>query len=223
MNTYFKLIILILCLGFVSNANAQKKKLNMDNFPKYTLAIQPFYMYNGGLRLDFEKQLDNPRNWLQLNIAGYYLPMRENSYEYWETPNSDFDNFSGLKGGGIGAAYKSIFYGTGIYYSAGLNYAHYRVSYPSFEFVKYQEDGLTFYEGRETTINQIFNKFTSSLCIGVQSSLNRTFFFDTYLGLGYSYSFYDKNKWAMNDNPWSFGHRGFHLTGGIRFGVAFGR
>lgn len=223
MNTYFKLIMLTLCLGFLSNANAQKKKPNMDDYPKYTLAVQPFHMFNGGLRLDFEKQLDSPKNWLQLSVSGYYLSHKNNSWDYWETPNSNFDKFSGLKGGGINAAYKSIFYGTSVYYSAGLGYTHYRVSYPGFEFIKYQEDGLTFYEGRETSANQNFNKISSNLCIGFQSRLNSTFFFDIYLGLAYSHSFYDKNKLAFDENPWGFGYSGLHFTGGLRFGITMGR
>lgn len=222
MNRYLKQAVLFILVIVATGIHAQYTN-NMENYPKYTLAVQPFYLDNGGLRFDVERQLNNPKNWLQLSISGFYLPHKNNRIEYWKTSNSDYESFNKLNGLGTGLAYKSIFYSTSLYYSAGLSYTHYRVTYSDSNYHRFMEDGLTFYEYYQSNQRQIFNKLTGSLCFGVQSSLNRIFFIDAYLGLGYSYSFYDEKKKPFNDNMYGYGYRGLHVTGGVRFGITFGR
>ncbi|MFV0417625.1 MAG: hypothetical protein ACK5KT_02675 [Dysgonomonas sp.] len=222
MNRYMKRAVLFFFVIVATSIHAQYKN-NMDNYPKYTIAVQPFYLLNGGLRFDFEKQLNSPKNWLQLSISGYHLPYQNSNWDWWETPNSNYDPISKLNGLGAGAAYKSIFYSTSVYYSAGLSYTHYRVTYSGADYHKFVEDGLTYYEYYRSDQKQIFNKLTASLCLGIQSTLNNLGFFDAYLGLGYSHSFYDASKRAFDDNQFGYGYRGLHVTGGVRFGITFGR
>lgn len=216
MKTYIKLFLLLFSIGFTTNSIAQEK--TQSDYPRYTIAVQPFYLLNGGLRVDFEKQLGNSKRWLQANISGFYLPHKDESSSTWETMNSDYDPFCKLNGLGIGFAYKSFFYRPSLYYSAGVSYTHYRVTYSDFDYFEFEEDGLKYYEYFQADHRQIFNKLTASLCLGIQSDVRKKMFFDTYLGIGFSHSFYDDRKRNYNDNVLGYGYRGFHVTGGVRIG-----
>ncbi len=228
-NTIIIKAAIILSIILPYHAIAQKpeivKRNSIENYPKYTIAWQPFHMFDGKLKLDFEKQLNSPKNWLQISLSGSYLSMKAplyNSYS-WSTFQSNFDDFSKLNGFGGGIAYKSIFYSTCFYYSIGVNYAHNRVRYYDYDYFPYIEDDLSFYEYRKNLQRQIFNKLSTSICLGIQSNLNRTFFFDVYLGFGYSHSFYDESKRAFDDESLGFGYRGVFPSGGVRLGITFGR
>lgn len=227
MKKHISLILLILFIISSGTIDGQeiKKRNSIENYPKYTIAIQPWHLINGTLKIDFETQLNSPKNWLQVTVSGSYLKKKDlyPSGSLWSTFNSDFDDFHGLSGFGTGVAYKSIFYPTWFYYSIGVNYAYYNVHYPSYGFHPYVEDGLTYYDYYRRLEKQTFNKLSSSLCIGMQSNLNSDVFFDIYIGIGYAYSIYDKNKRAFDENIYGFGRRGTFFAGGVRFGFAFGR
>ncbi|MBB4035693.1 hypothetical protein GGR21_001588 [Dysgonomonas hofstadii] len=227
MKIHIKRTVFILLLSLSGSLMGQevKKRNTLEGYPKYTIAVQPFHLMNGTLKLDFETQLKSPKNWLQLSISGSYLGTRDmySSNYSWSTFNSDFNDFSGLKGFGLGAAYKSIIYSTWLYYRAGVAYDHYRVKYPGFGYFPYIEDGLTYYEYHWTQQKQIFNKLSSSICIGMQSHFSNVLFFDAYIGIGYAYSMYDKDKRSFEEGMYGFGRRGAFLAGGVRIGVAFGK
>lgn len=195
------------------------------SYPQYTVAIQPFYLADGGLRFDFEKQLGSPKQWLQLGIAGYYLSDKSNNPgDYWETISSGGDNIMSLKGAGIWINRKAFIPSSRfVYISGGLSYKYLDVGYTGRGYIPYIEDGMQFYEYSDYKDNQVFNKVTGSLCLGLQTSLRYRIILDTYLGLGYTYSFYDEDKPSFNHDMFGYGYRGVTLIGGIRLGVTFGR
>jgi len=227
MKIYFELTVFILLLALSGSLAGQevKKRNSLEGYPKYTIAVQPFHLMNGTLKLDFETQLKSPKNWLQLSISGSYLPKKDiYRAEYsWSNFNSDFNDFTGLNGFGVGAAYKSIIYSTWLYYSVGASYSHYRVRYAGYGYFPYIEDGLTYYEYYPAQQKQIFNKLSSSVCLGMQSHFSNTLFFDVYIGIGYAHSMYDENKRSFEEGMYGFGRRGTFLAGGLRIGVAFGK
>jgi len=208
-----KNLLMFLCLFACCLVNAQRKN---------TVALQPLYVFNGGLRLDVERQLASPSHWLQLSISGYYLPNQDDFYESWITSNSDFEEFNLLKGIGAGLAYKYFFYSNLLYSMPAISYNYYEVGYNGYGYFPYMEDGLTKYEYRLKDSNQYFNKLNGSLSAGFQTPLTRAFFFDCYLGIGYSYSSYKKDRIVFNkDNIFGFERRGLTVTTVIRLGFAF--
>ncbi|GHT40487.1 hypothetical protein FACS189437_06140 [Bacteroidia bacterium] len=219
-------LILLSCLFLFSglitlHAQDAEKKL-----PRYAVSVEPFYLYNGGLRLNVEKRLSD-KEWLELNITGYHLSHRDiraNNFLWWSyeegghfTSNSDFEQFSGLKGLGIGSTYKKYFYGT-CFVSTSASYAYYNVEYPAWNFHPYVEEDLTFYEYGLKDTHQHFNKIAGNLCIGAHSSFRHAYSIEFYGGLGYAHSFYNQDKKAYNETVFGFGYRGIHPVFGMKIG-----
>jgi hypothetical protein len=206
--------------------NAQNREQDRTE-PRYAFSIEPLYLYNAGLKLNLEKQL-KPKEWVEVNLTGYYLPYSkiENRYaiffgDYQDggyfTINSVFQRFSKLNGGGIGGAYKRYVFKS-IVVSANISYTYYDVQFPSWEFYKYEEDGLIFYDYGRREVHQYFNNMKISLLAGMRTSFRRAFFAEYFIGLGYAYSFHDKDKKAYNESPFGFGYRGIYPTIGIKLG-----
>ncbi|MDR1631491.1 MAG: hypothetical protein LBR97_01160 [Dysgonamonadaceae bacterium] len=190
-------------------------------FPRYAVSLEPFYLYNGSLRLNVEKRLES-NDWIELNITGYYLPHDEIETRKYKggsyfTSNSDFERFSGLSGLGIGSAYKH-YISRYFFMSAGASYTCYHVRYADISFSKFQEDGLEFYEYKYQDFRQIFNKFTANLSIGARSTFRRTLFIEYYLGVGYAHSLYNKDKKAYDSYAFGFGYKGIYPTSGFKIG-----
>ncbi len=223
--TKFALIFLFAAMSLTTMLSQEKTKL----YPKYTFAVQPLYLINGGLRFDFEQQLQSQKEWLQYSIMGYYYQPKTydnyyNGYSYfrWEPFYSDFDSFSAFKGVGAGLAYK-YFLPRFFYISPGVNYSYFNVAYKEYAFSPYNEDGLTFYEYGYMPFEQNFHKLKSEVTVGIQSTLRKLIFVNVYAGFGYTYSFFDENKAAMNNSIFSFGYRGLTLTAGFRVGITLDR
>lgn len=201
-------------------------------FPEYTIAVQPFYMVNGGLRFDFETQMRNEKEWMQYSLSGYYLsetdadPVNQYySYNYngWTHFNSCFEPISSLKGFGFGASYKQLFDYLSLYGSVGFYYNYYHVGFSSIELTGFVENDLTFYKYMEIDHHQNFHQFKPNVTLGTQSTLRSLFFYDAYINVAYNYALYDKNKYAFNDSPYGYGFRGITFSVGLRIGLGFYR
>jgi len=216
------IVLLLCCLCPAVCLQAQTKE---EKTAQYAFSFEPAHLYNGGFRVNLEKQLRST-DWIELNLTGYYLPHKDaevtDSYYYWGgnsymTSNSDFDSFLGLAGLGIGITYKSFFHRNLRVYPA-FSYNWYNVEYAGYDYYSYNEDGLTFYDYKWADTKQSFHKLAAHVSLGVRSSLERSFFVEPYFGMGYAYSFYDKNKRHYNETMFGFGHRGLFLTAGIKLG-----
>jgi hypothetical protein len=192
--------------------------------PKYAISAEPFYLINGGLRLNMEKKLQS-NDWVELNLTGYWLPHSDilpNSYR-WEDrggyliPNADFNRISGLSGLGIGATYKH-YLSSFFLVNPAISYTWYNVENAAYDFLPYKEDGLTFYDYVWTYTNQPFHKLSMQVTLGFRTSPKHLFFLENYLGLGYAHSFYDKNKSNYTETMFGYGYRGPYLTLGVKLG-----
>jgi hypothetical protein len=205
--------------------NAQKQKQEHIE-PRYAVTFEPMYLHNGGLRLNLEKQWKQ-RERLELNIAGYYLPYNEIIPSYslsgniegggHYTPSSELKSFNRLSGVGVGGTYKRYFLKSCVV-NAGISYTYSDIQYPSLDFHKYSEDGLTFYDYDLREIHQYFNTLAVHLSTGIRSSFHHLFFVEYTMGLGYAYSFYDKDKNAYNESPLGFGYKGIYPVISIKLG-----
>lgn len=214
--------ILALCLFFpftLSDVNAQKEEVR---HPKYILSTKPLLLFDGEYKLSLETHLDNPNQWVGVGLSGFFLPDREG--KTWSTRTAiDYDDYlKSLKGGGIDISFKQYFVTSILYAGGDLFYGHYQIKYDDFIFKKLEEDGLVFYERDFGIVKKHFNKVAANVYIGVGTPLKNRFFIDTYLGVGYSYSFHNENS-PMFDSIFGFGYRGVYPVMGCRVGFTFGK
>lgn len=207
---------------------------------RYTVAVHPFHLVNNGLKFDFEYELRVPGEWLQVSLIGYAAPTRTNYYNYRYgdnaryTPNSGYDDYRHMWGVGTSALYKKMWHQRGWYFSTGLVLEFYRVGRSEYGYVPYKEDGLTFYDRDRYTDIRSFFKTTAQFNLGKHFSLSRRCFLDAFIGVSYSYSFYDNRPHPYNESHKvdyyydyyynyngmnGFARRGFNVNCGLRFGV----
>jgi len=219
------IMLLILSSSITNRLQAQNISISQEGItPKYTLAVQPFVLSNGGLRLDFERQLHHPHHWLQLGITGYHLP--EISAEEDRVHFAGYDNeIKGLKGVGIHGSYKLFLPSTweSFYTMGNLSYTFQQVKYMDTGYHSFIDDGMKYYEYSTIMQSQKFNRMGINAFIGFQSPLIKNIFLDFYAGIGYAVSLYDKNKKHFDTSILDYGHNGITIGGGVRIGVAFGK
>ena len=216
-------IILFLCILFNSSMLMAQTEVAK---PRYAISLEPFYLCNGGLRLNLEKKLQS-NNWMEVNLSGYSLPHSDMqpSYSYGRdlgghlVSNADFTRISGLKGLGIGGSYKHYFYYPFFFVNSGINYTWYKVESPLYDYVLYQEDGLNYYDYTWTYKHQQFHKLTAQVALGLRTSSKYQFFLEHFVGLGYAYSFHDNNQPNYSKTMLGYGYRGLYLTIGLKIGL----
>ncbi|MDR2118565.1 MAG: hypothetical protein LBP25_03410 [Tannerellaceae bacterium] len=208
-------LLLILCLPF-RTPEAAAQHDSPATF-KNTLAIQPLYWLNNGIRIDYERQLKNPSHWLQISGIGYYLMDSENFWTLW-----NYDDLNDAWGAGMEVNYKYFPFGRIWYLSAGLSAAHFSVQYSTehFTYISYEQEGLTYYEPRWENVeeSQQFERFGTNLCVGIQTRPSRRFLLDFYTGAGRVFSLYDEDKRYPDKYLNSLSYRGITLTMGVRIG-----
>ena len=222
------IILFVCCLHPALRLQAQTEEETAA--PRYAVSIEPFYLYNGGLRLNLEKNL-KANHWIELNLTGYWLPhsdarqktVDENGKTSYTSSgyiisNSDFRRIYGLSGLGIGCTYK---YNLSKYFTLNpaISYTRYNVENTAYDYVPYREDGLTFYEYALIYKKQTFRKLTTQITLSGRSSFKYLLFMEYYTGLGYAYSFYDENKPHFDETMFGYGYRGYYFTLGIKIGV----
>ncbi len=220
-------LILSFLFPFLSEAQEQAPiSVKEKKGYKYGISIQPLYFINNGLRLDFEKAIRNdPRKLLQVSLTGYRLPRKEDGGTWNTLLFDDIDMLNKITGAGIGADYKWFGFPSAnfLYISGGITYHYFNVKYDDWEFVGFEEDGLTYYEPNYREFTQHINKLGGNVCIGIQPAWTGGFLIDLYTGLGVSYGFFDKNKYHPGNTMHSMGYRGITFLLGIRFGLRFGK
>ncbi len=213
---------------------------------RYTVAVNPVYLIYSGLKVDFEYELRKPGRWIETSLIGYYAPHRDRENYWWgdyygnnrASMRSSYDSFDKMWGIGTSIMYKHMWHRRGWYFSTGLVVEYYRVGDIRSGYLPYEEDGLTFYTAGDYSHKMSFVKPTAQFNFGKHMALSRRCFFDMYIGIGYSYSFYNKEhfEYFYNDyytgkeqvyyypdysGMYGFARRGFVLTGGFRIGVLF--
>ena len=196
---------------------------------KITFAVQPFQVFNNGLRYDFEVRLGNGPGWLQFGPAFYYKTFNENENPgyYYEGKichnqwlNWDLhEPFSGLKGGGLDLNYKHfIDPRRSVYVAFGVSYAHFDVKYWSWGLDGFIEDGLQYHAYSQRFRTQQIDRFGVNNFIGHQIPSRGAFLFDVFGGYAFRFASYDEDKPAFARNAYSYGYSGIVLLMGIRLG-----
>ncbi|MDR3142648.1 MAG: hypothetical protein LBU37_13125 [Tannerellaceae bacterium] len=213
----FLLLFTAVCILVSREAGAQDET---EKTFRNALAIQPFYWLNNGFRVDYERQLKNPSHWLQLSAIGYYVEDENSLWNVWML--SDFP-LNEAWGAGLEVSYKYFpFRSRKLYVSGGLSSSHFNIDYrtESVRYLSYVENGLTYYEPQweQYEASQYFNRIGTNFCTGIQTRPARRFLIDGYIGIGYVYSFYNKDKYYPHNYLNKLSYRGFTLTAGLRIG-----
>ncbi|MDR1919962.1 MAG: hypothetical protein LBQ65_10005 [Tannerellaceae bacterium] len=222
-----KTILTALALGLLTSFGAEAQQERQPGF-KHALSVQPLYWLNNGFRLDYERQLKNPAHWLQISGVGYYADDVNDFWSFWSFGDHPLNE---AWGGGLDASYKWFPFKRVLYTSAGLSVRHFNLKYNETieDFISYERDGLTYYEpqSREVEVSQYFDRLGANLYLGVQNNSTKRFLIDAYIGLGWTYSFYDKDKYYpgkyygyISSN--SLSYRGITLLLGFRIGFRLG-
>jgi hypothetical protein len=188
---------------------------------KNSLAIQPLYWLNSGLRIDYERQLKNSHHWLQFSAIGYYV---DDEDLLWNSLMNSNRPIQDAWGSGLEVNYKWLpFQRPQMYLSGGLSFSHFNVGYreSGYHYLTYRENELTYYEldWGERRIQQDFDRIGTNFRIGFQTHASRRFLIDSYVGIGHMYSFYDGGKpYPGTDLINSLSYRGVTLTAGFRIG-----
>lgn len=191
---------------------------------RYTIAISPIVMMNSGMKVDFEMELSHKGRWLQFSLMGYYASKFSDQSDVWNTFTSSFDDFSALKGAGIGVAYKQMINVRGWYLTAGALVNYYDVGNYQTRFVPMEEDGLIFWRPKKGLFYTKYYKPMVQFNVGKFIPLSRRVFLDISTGLGYAYSFYDKDKHnGEYDGMYGFAYRGIEWNFGFRIGGLLGK
>ena len=219
MRSYFLLTGLILSVLFpVTNASAQQREPGQNFYN--ALSVEPLYLFVDGLRINYERQLQAPRHWLEISAIGY-AQKKSRTWENWFFDGNHSDKAWGL---GTDVSYK-YFVRPFMYISCGAAYGHQSVTFSreTVEFNKYVEDDLIFYEpifGRKSH-RGAWNKVAGNLRIGFQTKSVRRVVVGGYIGIGYVHSFYDSELIYLPNDPITLGFRGFTPHAGFRIGTRF--
>lgn len=210
----------------LSAQSYQSKPVPVDSIKQYAISWQPTSLLAGGLRFDFETRL-NTKQWLRFAPTVYSFPSTNYRGSWYDDGDDYYYNTERVRnvfGLGIDADYKYYFNKREtIYLLGGIHYSYINYKYEHYTWINFEENNMSFYTYDKTTDRQHFHRPGAILCIGLQTPKQLIFFFDSYIGLGYRYSFYNKEKPAFDDGIQSPGFRGFYLAGGLRLGIAFGR
>lgn len=211
---------------------------------RYVIGISPLQLFNYGLKVNFEMELNVPGEWVQFELNGHWTPWYDNNSRYyydsgWSSFVSGFDSFQRIVGAGIALGYKHIFSSSGWYINPVASFNFYSISYHDYDYVasKPDVDGFVYYTYERMMRNTKFYKPSFDFNIGKHFALSRSVFLDGYAGLGYSHSFYDgsHNVWydsyndhyyeepLFADGMWAAGYRGLRLNFGLRFSVLWSR
>jgi hypothetical protein len=213
-------VLLAFCLGFSASFHASAQSLATGGAKEYKNAItlHPLYLINSGVRIDYDRRIQG-RHWLQAGLTGY-RSSGPDFFRLWM-----LDDWRGAKatGAALELNYKYFPFPRVkfIYFTAGAAYSHFDVKYSGFSYEKYPEDGLTFYEPRQRTLTQMFDRIETSARIAIQTRPLRRIFVDFYVGAGYRFSFYDEQKPYPYQTMMNLGYRGPTLTTGFRIGTRF--
>jgi len=195
---------------------------------KYTFTVQPFQLFNSGLKIDFEVRLGNGPGWLQFSPAVYYSTknLTETDFYFHRSYYDDrwgFNIFSEpytkMKGGGLDINYKRFLDPRRSFYTAaGITFTRYDIEYWGWASNDYIEDGLTYRSYMYDIQTQRINRAGINYYFGYQIPAHRSFIYDMFWGLSYRHSFSDENKPSFNDNMFSQGYSGFVFIAGLRLG-----
>lgn len=213
--------VLLLSVGAASsfgNDTILKKR------PQTWVMGVPQHLINNGMRIEIDKQLRNPANWITFSPVFYFRGQETNLVGDiivdW--------NFASMLGGGLSVFLRhypnhdSRF--RGFYMKAGAGYEMIAFNQSGFKWESINRDGIDYYVPGPTEIyRNTVNSFSVRFCIGYKFHLDPHLAVDVFIGPGLRYSTQvtPGDATIVFDRLTSRGFEGTHLAAGIRFGVGW--
>jgi len=218
-------ILIIGILATFCSINAFSQWTQDPRLNKNAISLEPLYIVNNGLRVNYERQIINPHHWLEFSSTGYFSYNENNTLpKQWFYDS--FDNFSVKNNWGLAleASYKyyPIYF---MYISSGITYSHHEAALAGNTMIynSYVEDGLTYYEPTFEYYDnwKAFDRLGVNLKIGLQTPLYRNFLIGGYFGLGFAKAFYRDDGYVPNKSIISVTYSGVTPLLGWRIGFRF--
>jgi len=223
---YF-LIMLALLTMIVPQTFAQEEDEDAPPPPKnHSVTWDLPALFAGGLKFGFDIRVKD-RNWIQIIPIAYLYP-GITSYMDWGYNDHHYNYYdedyviAACHGFGIGANYKRfLLKHEFLYCHGGIDYSFRRAKISGYDFIPYEDDDFPSYIYDKLYEKQDFHRVSLTACMGIQTLMRYGFYVDGYMGIGYKYAFYDKNKLALDEEVNDYGYRGLYPVIGFRLGVAF--
>jgi hypothetical protein len=230
-------ILIISILSLVFAANSYAEWTDDPKIKKSAISFEPLYLFNNGLKINYERQIANPRQWLEFSTTGYFSSksLDNNLSTLWFYPNYNYDYYYyyiGYQGYDITdnwgmtleAAYK--YYPVSfMYISSSISYAHHEVAYTghSMIFDSYTEGGLTYYEPTYSYYEEWkpFDRLGLNFKVGIETSLRQNALIGGYFGWGLIHSFYSEEGLTPQKTICSVSYSGITLQIGFKIGFRF--
>ncbi len=208
MKPFLSILLLTICCSL----SAQQE----DDFSSVaSFSFSPQYMIKNGLKVSWEKKINDRQQWIRLAPQLYYD----------ESQNLDYEK---LMGWGIDIDHKifleSDASGLGSYFSYGATYQSYRLDYQTQDWIIMEKEGLTYHEYKQIMRTNKLRKTGPNVLFGYRWMPYHRLFIDFYLGAGLRISFHSEgteDQRKFNDAMTDFGYSGTLFKGGIQFGVLF--
>jgi hypothetical protein len=175
------------------------------NQPTRYISIVPQYLFNSGLRIDYDYKLSENK-WLQ------FCPQIYLGESGTGISNHGYDE---LLGAGMMIYYKRFLNETdlnkGIYLSYGPSYNYFHITFQQ----ETQQGGSSYSTAQ-------IHKIGGDIILGLQSCIRDIVMIDVYAGLGLRYCFSHFTDYGTNqfNDLWiGYGYSGTMLNGGIRIGI----
>jgi len=231
MTTNIKTFALLLFLASSVPLYAQDTNENVElpDQPQNAISIVPQYAFIKGIRVDYEKRINNGDHWLVISPQLYSDIDGNNLWSTWE-----YSSYETMLGFGLNVYFKSIAFKSdnvnwtsglprhSLYLQAGPNYQHYSLKNSEEVAVPFLDNGITYYRFDVQEIKKPINRFGAAIDMGWQFAFDR-FLLDLYLGLAVKYSF-DGNGELIKPNYSSWvdkDYSGILMDGGVRIGMFF--
>jgi hypothetical protein len=185
------------------------------------IAIVPHILIFNGIRVDFEKKI-------AANKSVVFAPqiyLRERKEEDESKINNE-NYFKTLYGAGFDIYQKHFLKSemfTNCYFAYGLSYNYFYINFHEKTWVEYIENNLQVIHYDIVEINEQIHRGGTNFIIGIDSDINKTFYFDIYIGLGlkYSYSIVKDNYISKKFDNFmtNYAYTGTVFTSGLKIGL----
>jgi hypothetical protein len=219
-NKYIITLLFITVCSLFSHAQDSKSE-------NVILFFNPQYLFTNGVRIDVDfRKSDSNKWWI---ISPYYYSdgsdrsfLNRGSGSYYNSTE-----YESMQGYGLGVSRKIFFKAKstakGLYVLVGLTYRHFNIEANNYTYVEITgDDGLKYYDLRNTDYTININSYNGSLVLGHQFNPAPRFYIDLYMGFGLRYSAHSSPENATVEydrGNIDYGYNGTQFIGGGRLGI----
>lgn len=196
---------------------------------KHALTFSPFYAVVNGIRIDYERKINNRNEWLVFAPQFYSDLNGYGSYYAF-----DYAEYETMNGFGLNMYFKKIAYqskkknkSTGLsrssfYIQVGPTFQRYSLKNTQETTEQFTENGTAYFEVNPKTVKKPISRYGANINIGWQVTFG-WLIIDMYGGVGVKYSYGKKGELIRPQytDITSMDYSGILVDGGIKLGMFF--